>query len=233
MRFVVVTLVIVVAVGRPSAVDACSLLNPQPFEIDPAMQATDHQPPVLTGLAVTDIKRGRGPESTGCGSSGSSCDDLGWIGINPAVTDDHTPAEKLGFLVSVVGGKLPQGLDVPAEPLRLPLPGQQIVLSWLDGASDDQEPFDFTLSVVALDLAGNESAPVEVHVSNDGGGGCNIAWFRNPTAPALAFALLALAALTRRRSRSGPPVKRVERRPALLVGAHRGRFGTLSGFRVK
>jgi hypothetical protein len=202
MRLVFVLLASVLAATRPLPVRACSVVGPQPFEIDAAMAATDRQPPALTGLAVTNVKRGRAPENTGCGSTGTSCDDLGWIGILPAVTDDHTPAGQLGYLVSLVRGQLPEGLALPPQTFALPGPNREMTLFWLDGNTDDQESFDFTLSVVAIDLAGNESAPMQVHIGNDGKG-CSVTWFRRPTTAALTLALLALATLTRRRSPAG------------------------------
>jgi hypothetical protein len=167
------------------------------------MSAADVQAPKLTGLAVTTIKRGKGSENAGCSSSGTSCDDLGWVAILPAVTDDHTPASELGYALSLVEGKLPEGLELPLQRFKLPVPGKEIRLSWLDGQTDDQEPFDFVLAVVVIDLAGNESAPLGVHVTNGGNDGCSVARLRTSTAAGTAFALLALAAFARRRTRPG------------------------------
>jgi MYXO-CTERM domain-containing protein len=210
MRLAVVLFAVVSAALPAWHVRACSVAGPQPFEVDPTMSVADVRAPELTGLSVTTIKRGKSSENTGCGSSGSSCDDLGWIGILPAVTDDRTPTAELGYALSLVEGKLPEGLELPSQRFKLPAPGKEIRLSWLDGQTDDQEPFDFVLSVVVIDLAGNETAPMAVHVTNGGNGGCSVAWSRTPRAAGPMFALLALAALARRRKReSQQPIDRL------------------------
>jgi len=201
MRSAVLVLVVAATWVRAASVHACSVAGPQPFEIDPAMSATDTVAPKLTGLSVTSIKRGKGSENTGCGSSGTSCDDLGWIAILPTATDDHTPTDQLGYSLSLARGELPEGLTLPTEAFELPAPGKEIRLSWLDGQTDDQEPFAFTLSVVVIDLAGNETFPMEIQVANGGNGGCSVGRFGYPNVAALTSAAFALAALTRRRAR--------------------------------
>ncbi len=55
---------------------------------------------------------------------------------------------------------------------KVPVPGKplQFTLPWIDGATDNQEPIDFTLAVTAVDLAGNESVPSSpIRVSHPGG----------------------------------------------------------------
>ena len=77
----------------------------------------------------------------------------------------------------------------------------ELSLWWIDGNTDDQEAFDFTLALVAVDRAGNESAPKTVRIVSEGGG-CSVA---SPARPrgAVAFALVTLIALgVRRRPRS-------------------------------
>ena len=74
------------------------------------------------------------------------------------------------------------------------------MLTWVDGASNDQEPIEFTLRVVAIDLAGNESAPQTVRVSDDPGG-CAIAPARRPDSGLAFVAAAALLLATRHRRR--------------------------------
>jgi MYXO-CTERM domain-containing protein len=81
--------------------------------------------------------------------------------------------------------------------------GNELVFWWADGASDDQEAIDFTLSIVAVDHAGNESAPKTVRVVAEGRGGCAVA-SRTHRRDVVAFPLLALATLAARRRDARP-----------------------------
>jgi hypothetical protein len=157
------------------------------------------------------IARGFAPG--GCSGSSSSCDDIGIVQIQPKATDDMTPAEKIGFRVTLAAGALPSGLTLPADTIDLP-PGYPFVgLTWVDGATDNQDPLDFTLSIIAVDLAGNESGPQTVVVHDDGGGSggssCQLSSGRSgrsghtplPAAICLTFFALLVAARRRRHSR--------------------------------
>lgn len=177
---------------------ACSFALPSPHVVDPAMQATDHGPPTLPPLGAPQITRGKKPQRSGCGYSASSCDDIGSVVIRVSATDDNTPPEQIGYRMSVEAGSFPEGLTLPSGAVK-PL-GDLLVLNWVDGASDDQEPIEFTLRVVAIDLAGNESAPQTVRVSDDPGG-CAIAPARPPFLWVAFVATAALLLATRRRRR--------------------------------
>jgi hypothetical protein len=85
-----------------------------------------------------------------------------------------------------------------------------LTLGWVDGDDDRQEPFDFTLEVVAVDAAGNRSAPMRVRVA-DGGRGCSLLPRGGGGGSALAFMVATLGlALTRRRRPRGPSDGRVD-----------------------
>jgi hypothetical protein len=147
--------------------ESCSFALTQ-HETDAAEQKLDRQPPDRVEATVVRIMRGRapGPEST-------SCDDIGVIEIElRRFEDDRTPRQRLGYRLALVEGTLPDGMRLPAEalrafvtagtPVRIPLP-------WLDGATDAQEPFEFSLTVTAIDLAGNGGAPsLPVRISHPG-----------------------------------------------------------------
>lgn len=196
----------VIAFVAPAAAHACTFSGPQPLQIDPGLKATDRQPPSLTTVSVVGVKRGQGPQASGCGQTASSCDDLGQIRIAVAGTDDMTPAEQLGFRVSIAAGKPPAGLIVPDSAVTIdggPTGDGELLLLWTDGNTDDQESLDFTVNVVAVDRAGNESAPKTLRVA-DQGSGCNLASrSRRAGVGVLVFVLLALAA---RASRLRRPV---------------------------
>ena len=108
-----------------------------------------------------------------------------------------TPRERIGYLFTLVSGSLPQGLELPGavEPFA-----GELGFIWIDGRTNDQEPIDFTVRVVAIDLAGNESAPQMVRVTDDGdaGGGCAIGHAR-PYARGLVWVTVVALLLAARR----------------------------------
>jgi hypothetical protein len=195
----------------PAPARACNVAAPTAHVVDPAMQATDQMAPTLSPIPAPVIGRGFAP--AGCSGSSSSCDDIGVIQIEPKATDDMTPADRIGFRITLAAGTLPSGLTLPADTIDLP-PGFPFVgLTWVDGATNDQDPLDFTLSIVAVDLAGNESAPQAVAVHDDGGGSggssCQLSYGHSgrsgrtpaPAAICLTFFALLVAARRRRHSR--------------------------------
>ena len=78
--------------------------------------------------------------------------------------------------------------------------GPDVTLFWSDDDSSG-EAFDFTLQVVAIDLAGNESAPQTVRVHDDPPGLCAVArgGVSRSGRAVLVMAALLLAARRRRR----------------------------------
>ena len=160
--------------AQPAGATTCSLAMPIVHVVDPAMRATDQTPPTLSALPAATIARGHAPRQDGCAASAMSCDDVGTISFPAAATDDMTPRERIGYRLSLSGGTLPAGLTLPTDAIE---PGAQleIFISWDDGATDNQEPIDFALSIVAVDAAGNESAPQTLRVSNDPGCSCTAA----------------------------------------------------------
>jgi hypothetical protein len=113
-------------------------------------------------------------------------------------TDDQTAVSRIGYRVRVTSGNAPTDL-VP--PHAIEAVAGVLFLAWADGATDDQEALGLTLEIVAVDGAGNESAPQSVHVQ-DGGSGCAFTGRRVSGTPLgfLAAAFIALAA--RRRPRA-------------------------------
>jgi hypothetical protein len=98
--------------------------------------------------------------------------------------DDMTPADRIGYRVNLVSGPPPgptTGLSVPS----LGTPAGSLQLFW-DGGDD----FDFTIQLIAIDAAGNESEPRTVRIT-DGNEGCNVG--HRAASNGLALAVLALA----------------------------------------
>jgi MYXO-CTERM domain-containing protein len=185
----------------PADARACSLVGPQPHIVDPALQASDQVPPTLPAPLPARIKRGEPPQQTGCGAQVSSCDDLGIIYITAQATDDMTPPEKIGYRLSLESGALPAGLTLPSDAIEPGEPSDQLVLYWSDGA--DQPPFAFTIRIVAVDLAGNESPPQFMLIADEPSGhaACAVARGGIPRPAIVGLAALAALLATRRRRR--------------------------------
>jgi hypothetical protein len=178
---------------------ACSYPALTPHVIDPAAQAVDHTPPATPALTVEKIKRGQGPRNDGCGSSASSCDDFGVITLANPTADDQTPVEAIGYRFALVSGAFPVGFALPTDTIGKLVTDGRIFLPWLDGADDDQDSIDFTLEIVAVDAAGNTSAPQTLRIRDDQSG-CGVAPVRGPVALEATFILfVAITAASRRR----------------------------------
>ena len=184
----------------PADARACSLVGPQPHIVDPTLQASDQTPPTLPAPLPARIKRGEPPQQSGCGAQVSSCDDLGIIYITAQATDDMSPPDMIGYRLSLESGALPPGLTLPPDAIRPGEPSDQLLLYWSDHA--DQPWFSFTVRMVAVDLAGNESPPQLLLVVDDPAhAACTVARGGVPR-PALAgIAALAVLLATRRRRR--------------------------------
>jgi MYXO-CTERM domain-containing protein len=184
------------AAAMPAPARACSTIGPTPYEIDPSLQAADNVPPTLPPLSVAHLHRGKAHGAC----SGSTCDGLASLGIAGAATDDVARPEGVGYRMSVVAGALPANFLLLSGPTRFYVQDGTIWFSWDDGETDDQESIDFTLQVVAIDLAGNESAPQTIRVTDDQFG-CAIARGHRASGRTAGFALLAVAWLAARRRR--------------------------------
>ncbi|HEU5162847.1 MAG TPA: hypothetical protein VFV54_06870 [Thermoanaerobaculia bacterium] len=140
---------------------ACSLVS-TPHALDPQEQKVDHKAPAKAEASLARIVRGKGPVPHDDGSvSLTSCDDIGSIvlALKSVPLDDRTPADKLGYRIVLVDGELPKGASLPTNATRDLTPENELTFFWSDGATDEQDPIDFALAVVAVDLAGNESEP--------------------------------------------------------------------------
>jgi len=190
----------------------CFTQEPVPHVIDPALRETDHVPPTLPPLTGFNYL-GRGHESPGaegCGGSGDpGCDAYGAVHVAPAATDDVSPEYKIGYRFTVASGTPPAGLVLPENAVDFPLGEIAFNFLWNDGATDDQEPVNFTLRIVAVDQAGNESAPQTLAVHEDvptplpnttyNDGNCRISNSRMPPRGVASMASLLVIAIVRRR----------------------------------
>lgn len=193
----------VVAVGAlfPSPADACESVAPDYLQIDtpPELDTTPPEAPTLTEVR---IGRSYGPRDEGCSQSASSCDGFGTVGIQiQPGKDDRTAPQDLGYLVRVRGGSLPGGATPSDRPVLLLSGG--LYVSFPDPGPDDQEPIDVTFEVVAVDRAGNESAPTVARATSPGDGGCALSGRAHSGIFARVVVVLALSVLVLRRARRG------------------------------
>lgn len=129
--------------------------------------------------------------------SGDSCGDFTSVAITNLATDDQTPTDRIGYRVTLAAGALPAGLALPGEVVHLAGADGSWWLMWPGIEAD----VDFTLQFVAVDAAGNESAPQTVRI-HDEAGGCNLGRRHDAGPGVLALAALA-AAMTARPRRRG------------------------------
>ena len=184
----------------PSAALACSIATPQPHELDPDEVAVDVLAPEAPALAPDGVavRRGVGPTCVGFECDSTSCDDLGLITV--ALTpgdDDRTPAAEQGFVIDHAGGTLPDGLTLSqTSPARLD--DGTLRLVWIDDDEREQEPFDFAVDIVPVDLAGNEGESLRVQITDPGReAGCSLAG--RGAGPGAWTLLMFLGGLARRR----------------------------------
>lgn len=146
---------------------ACEFAGPIEHVVDPAEADVDKEPPAKIETVGVEIRRGEGPEG-GCSRTSTSCDDIGSITLVPTPpSDNRTAPNELGYRIRLVGGTLPEGLSLPSEAWRAEGSNfPALSLRWIDGSTDDQEAIDFTITLTAIDRAGNqgpESDPIRIH----------------------------------------------------------------------
>jgi hypothetical protein len=169
----IVVAAVLACLSGPSVAEACSSVV-QKHELDAAEQQIDRQPPAAAQVpadVVRVLRRGI--------RSDTSCAGIGLIQIAfTGAKDDRTPRERIGYLITLVAGTLPYGLSLPSDarlatPVAGDVPGEVfslLTLMWPDPAASDQEAFDFTIALTAVDLAGNESAPSSpIRIRHPGG----------------------------------------------------------------
>ncbi len=168
---------------------ACRIGPPPEFLA--AANPSDTTPPQITEAAVFDLARGS--DGQGCSGARSSCDDIARLVLDLAATDDVSGRAEIGFRVRVVEGSLPNGVRPAAY--TVDVSSMRFQSAW---AETDAKSFSAVLEIVAVDRAGNESAPRRLTVE---GGGLACSASNGGFGAALGFAPLALVlALIARRA---------------------------------
>ena len=173
----------------PGRARACDVATPALHTIDPAQVGVDQTPPQLVEPAVAEL-RNIDHSDNGCASK------CGWDHSARLInlgTDDMTPADRIGYRVTLVAGDAPS-LTTSGERAILGAADGSLTLYW-----DGDDDFDFTLQLIAVDAAGNESAPRTVRVSD--GGGCSVGGRRVSDGFALAVVALAVVSAAARSPR--------------------------------
>jgi hypothetical protein len=196
-RTALVATIVAGASLAPASGRACKFAGAVPHVADEALRATDTTPPTLSPTIAYEVNRGTG--MGGCAAS--DCDGIATIDVIPEATDDMSAPGGIGYRLSLAAGQLPTGLGLPTEAIKPGPAFPRLPLFWSSDASGD-EAIDFTLRLVAVDAAGNESPPQTVRVYDDPGG-CAIARRGAPSRGA-AFVAIALALLARRPRRRSP-----------------------------
>jgi hypothetical protein len=147
-----------------SLVVLCSIAGFQEQMLD-AAQADDH---VAPAAAATSFDIVRFDNDGGCGGGAeNSCSDTAIVAIAVTASDDRTPADKIGYQLTLVSGELPAGMTLPQGAV-VPFDGK---LNFVFRA-EDRGGFTADLEVRARDLNGNLGPPTIVTISEAGDGGC-------------------------------------------------------------
>lgn len=153
MRLGIATLLAVLALGwcwSLQPVAACSIGEPVPFTIDPALAEVDSTPPSPFRDVQAVLRQVSGTRCDGNICTSSSCGDAGAVELTfTPPTDDHGDVGYRVIWHGSGGANWPDGI-VPLEHANT------IVLPT---GFDEVTQLDGELSLVAVDRAGNESAP--------------------------------------------------------------------------
>jgi len=151
----------------PTNAAACKI-KPYPDQFQTGSPtAGSLQPPPMLSLVDARVTRSKyAPPGNG------DCGEVGSLELQfEAAGASAWPAD-LGVRLSLLGGSLPPPFQIPAYALV----ATQGTLNFA-GGDDPSQPMDFTLQATAVDSAGNESSPIEVHVTDPGrqSSGCSFA----------------------------------------------------------
>jgi uncharacterized protein (TIGR03382 family) len=165
--------------------------------VDAGEEAVDSTPPEAPVLGAVTIERD--PAGDGCWEA-SACQGAGSINLGiKRSADDRTSSEEMGYVIELAGGELPRNMALPASPVRAYWSGDSGEMSFY--FTDRDQDVDFTLSVRAMDLAGNLSEPVMIEVG-DGSSGCSAG--ARSGSMTMILVILALAVALRRRRDAFP-----------------------------
>ena len=144
----------------------CQLIPTEFHQINPELRGVDDTPPSAPQVTAAALERRRGESCQGGVCVSNSCGNLATLTIDlVAAEDDLTPAEGIGYRLEVLDGEIPESLRGQLA-VALRASGDVLLLR---PAFADAPLLNASLHVVAIDGAGNESAPSPpFHVQFDG-----------------------------------------------------------------
>lgn len=150
--------------------DAGCLYAPTEYHrVDVELGSTDTSAPEAPVLVEVQTFRRNGMTCTLASCVANSCGNTGTVRIALApAADDGTPADELGYRLVLVSGLLPESMQ---ELIGVDLAGDRPV--FLRPTFEEVPSLDAMLAAVAIDAAGNESAPSEPFAVRFGG--CTLA----------------------------------------------------------
>lgn len=175
--------------GRPRA---CEPWIPEKHTLDPAQIGVDVMPPELAQPTVSELHKNEDTSAFECTPKCGAGRSARLINL---ATDDMTPVEKIGYRVAPAGGNVAHVSNGYNNDTAVLAYSVGLTVFW-----DSDDDFDFTVQVIAVDSAGNESAPRTVRISS-GSGGCSVGHRRAGDGFTLFVVALALAIAAARRRR--------------------------------
>ena len=126
----------------------------QEHQLDPNEVGVDTTAPEVV---IDRVRIEEGSEQNGACAGRNSCYDIGTITIEiGTISDDRTPAEEMGYRVEI-DGDFPGESSLEGEVIRAD--NGVLSLTFIDPDPENKDSWDFSLRVIAVDLAGNESEP--------------------------------------------------------------------------
>lgn len=141
--------------GASAPASGCIFAPPLLHRVDAALRGDDVSAPATPVVVSVDAFRRNGMTCTRASCVANSCGSTGTVRIDLAPSaDDATPTDELGFRLVLVRGELPQSMRASID---VPLAAGQTV--YLRPGFDELPLIHVALAAVAVDAAGNESAP--------------------------------------------------------------------------
>jgi hypothetical protein len=143
--------------GASAPASGCIFAPPLLHRVDDALRGGDVSAPATPVVVSVDAFRRHGMTCTRASCVANSCGSTGTVRIDLAPSaDDVTPPDELGFRLVVVRGELPESMRAAID---VPLAAGQTM--YLRPGFDELPLLHVALAAVAVDAAGNESAPTE------------------------------------------------------------------------
>lgn len=143
--------------GVASADAGCLYVPTEYHRVDAELGSTDTSAPEVPVLVEVATFRRNGMTCTLASCVANSCGNTGTVRIALApAADERTPVDELGYRLVLVSGVLPASMK---ELVGVDLAGDRPV--FLRPAFEEVPALDVMLAAVAIDAAGNESAPSE------------------------------------------------------------------------